>query len=84
MGCYDVIDIPCPRCGQAQEAQSKGGPCAFITYDLDTAPLDVLSDVNRHAPFICPKCQTVFEVAVKAVATTRVVMTGKARPWEKS
>lgn len=35
------------------------------TYELDDAPLDVLSDVNRHSPHICEKCGLEFSADVK-------------------
>lgn len=68
MGCFDDVRVPCPRCGEIYYAQSKGGPCLLDAYDLDTAPADVLSDVNRHAPFECPKCGTVFRVKLSTRA----------------
>lgn len=70
MGCYDTVIIPCPNCGEPYAAQSKGGKCFLDNYSLDNAPQDVLADVNRHAPFTCDQCETIFEVIfkVKAVA----------------
>jgi hypothetical protein len=62
MGCYDTVVVPCPKCGEEYFAQSKGGYCLLYEYPLDKAPDDVLSDVNRHAPFTCYKCRTKFEV----------------------
>lgn len=54
MGCYDSVQVPCPVCGKLYYAQSKGGPCKLKDYTLENAPQDVLSDINRHAPFFCP------------------------------
>jgi len=62
MGCFDTIFVPCPKCGEKYPAQSKGGDCCLRGFELNEAPQDVLDDVNRHAPFICEKCQTVFSV----------------------
>ena len=62
MGAYDTILVPCPTCGEKEEAQSKSGDCLLRTFELDKCPIDVLPDVNRHAPFTCNKCKTVFEV----------------------
>jgi hypothetical protein len=62
MGMYDTILVPCPRCGDLYEAQTKGGECVLARYDLYSAPLDALGDVNRHAPFTCDKCGVVFYV----------------------
>src|SRR3990167_7651023 len=53
MGLYDSVTVSCPKCGRKWEAQSKGGPCDMAQYTLQNCPEDVLSDVNRHAPFEC-------------------------------
>jgi predicted RNA-binding Zn-ribbon protein involved in translation (DUF1610 family) len=68
---FDTVRVPCPMCGLKHSAQSKGVDCSMSEYEIDTAPSDVLSDVNRHAPFRCVKCGTLFEVVT--AATTRVV-----------
>ena len=62
MGLFDSVMVPCPNCGEEYEAQSKGGKCMLKTYSIDEVPVDVLQDVNRHAPFVCPKCKTKFRV----------------------
>ena len=62
MGCYETIMVPCPKCGERAEAQSKSGPCQLGVFNLEDAPPDVLYDVNRHAPFTCYKCGQVFAV----------------------
>lgn len=56
MGMFDIVMVPCPECGTDNEFQSKGGYCHLLTYTLDTVPVDVLSDVNRHAPYECSNC----------------------------
>jgi transcription elongation factor Elf1 len=53
MGCYETITFKCPSCGAELSAQSKGGPCAMGMYSHDSVPLDVATDANRHAPYIC-------------------------------
>jgi RNase P subunit RPR2 len=67
MGCYDTVIVPCPKCGTEAEFQSKGGDCLLRVYSLADCPEDVLSDVNRHAPYTCEKCGTIFEF-VKQIA----------------
>lgn len=64
MGCFDTVMVPCPICGAHSEFQSKGGDCLLRTYNLEDAPADVLSDVNRHAPNQCEKCGIWFQVVV--------------------
>ena len=62
MGCFDSVMVKCPSCGVEAEFQSKGGKCMMSTYRLHDAPIDVLSDVNRHAPITCRACGTRFMV----------------------
>lgn len=75
MGTFDVVWVPCPKCGTRYDAQSKGGACKQRIYELHEAPPDVLSDVNRHAPFWCDVCGTAFEVSLNASATLAQVST---------
>ncbi len=62
MGVYDTVLIPCPKCGELYNAQSKSGECTLQVYDFNNAPPDVMANVNRHAPFICFNCNAVFHV----------------------
>ena len=65
MGCYETITVPCPKCQEPYYAQSKSGPCAMLDYKLEDAPDEVIAGVNRHAPFTCEKCGTVFCVELE-------------------
>jgi len=56
MGCYDEIILQCPECGTDYQTQSKGGACLLRVYRYPAVPADVMSDVNRHAPFECESC----------------------------
>jgi transcription elongation factor Elf1 len=69
---YDEVRVKCPECGSVHYAQSKGGDCLLRTYNLEDAPQDVLSDVNRH-PMNCQDCGASFKVEV--VSMCRVVKT---------
>lgn len=62
MGMFDVVHVPCPICGTTSEFQSKGGSCLLQDFALADAPPEVLQDVNRHSPYTCPNCETVFQV----------------------
>lgn len=77
MGCYDTIHIPCPHCGTMYPVQSKGGKCALLDYALRDAPEDVMTDVNRHAPFVCIYCKTVFEVDIQNRKTVQLEKTAE-------
>jgi|GEM_PF-857719 len=73
MGCFDTVRVPCPSCGQKADFQSKGGECWLETYELENCPPDVMSDINRHSPYTCAGCGTVFAVKVQVTATSVVV-----------
>ena len=64
MGCYDTVEVLCPKCGQAVSFQSKSGFCYLYEYTLDKAPDDVMSDINRHSPYECCNCRQLFKVAI--------------------
>jgi len=68
MGMYDTVNVPCPDCGTKQGFQSKSGPCLLDTYELDKCPMDVLRDVNRHAPATCEKCGIKYCVMLQIIA----------------
>jgi len=73
MGVYDTVVIPCPDCGELYYAQSKGSNnCSLRMFDLHNAPNDVMSDVNRHAPFKC-ECGTTFDVTMIHQAQVRLL-----------
>ena len=72
MGCYDTIFVPCPKCGEEYEAQSKSGDCLLRHYTFgENVPEDVLSNVNRHAPFACD-CGAKFEVDLEKMEVVLV------------
>lgn len=74
MSSCDYIMVPCPRCQASQEVQSKGGSCDFEHYTLQTAPVGVLSGANRHAPYLCDKCEATFKVHVVCMAITVLIV----------
>lgn len=79
MGMFDSVWVPCPRCGKRHEAQSKGGECELMQYELSNAPIEVLLDVNRHAPFTCD-CGEKFQVRVQTTVTAQSVPLIKEPP----
>lgn len=62
MGMFDSVNVECPKCKTLLEFQSKSGDCLLDTYTLDTCPIDVLIDVNRHAPIECPNCKSKVQI----------------------
>jgi len=71
MGMFDGVLVPCPECGTPHEAQSKSGDCTLRNFNLGDAPAEVLADINRHAPFTCERCGTLFAVEVQCIAIPR-------------
>lgn len=72
MGMFDTVMVPCPTCGKRVEFQSKGGECNLNYYDLDQAPANVLSDINRHSPYTC-ECGAMFAVRVYTIAIPELI-----------
>lgn len=70
MGCFDTILVPCPECGQEEQFQSKGGDCLLEVVKLRDCPIDILSDANRHAPYLCD-CGTQFKVDLENKESVR-------------
>lgn len=71
MGCFDTIFVPCPDCGQKEEAQTKAGDCSMKIYKLEDAPPIILSGVNDWAPFTCANCGCKFMIDFKIIVTKR-------------
>lgn len=62
MGLYDTVMVPCPDCGHKEEFQSKSGECILSYFELEDCPFDVMIDINRHSPYTCHECRTMFQV----------------------
>lgn len=79
MGLYDTVILNCPVCNYPYQAQSKGSnDCSLRTFFLnDYVPNDVLSDVNRHAPFECENCGTIFDVQLQVSGKVNLIRSGK-------
>jgi uncharacterized Zn finger protein len=85
MGMYDEVRVPCPSCGVVYYAQTKSGPCTLTGYSLEEAPDDVIANVNRHAPFECEDCGTIFHVVLEVPPVPQIKRTVKvyAPPTEE-
>lgn len=90
MGMYDTIMVPCPKCGEEHEAQTKSGECLMHVWTLDRAPADAMEGVNRHAPFYCKTCNVHFEVefVIKVLwaktVTTDAPPATEDTPWKRT
>jgi hypothetical protein len=88
MGTYDTVNVPCPVCNTLEQFQSKGGDCTLREYELESCPPDVLSNINRHSPHQCIKCNTYFAVdesVRKSIKVTNAVDWSECGPndWYK-
>jgi len=70
MGMFDSVFVPCCKCLNPVEFQSKGGPCTLAAYDPEEVPADVASDLGGYVKE-CPKCKTPLEVRTDQLPTVR-------------
>lgn len=72
MGMFDTILAKCPKCNENLGFQTKGGKCFLENYELDNAPDDAMSNVNRHSPLKC-ECGNKYEVDIATRKLKQVV-----------
>ena len=72
MGVYDIVLVECPTCLNTVGFQTKSGECTMTTYNLNDCPADVLRDVNRHSPYKCSECKTLFYVELEILAKVKI------------
>ena len=60
MGMFDSIIFYCPDCAEEIEAQTKSGDGLLRRYLHTLVPYEAAIDCNRHAPFECPVCCSVW------------------------
>ena len=67
MGCFNTLRVPCPRCGEPAEFQSKAGDCDMREFSLADAPPVILGDLadERHT---CDMCGATFVLVVRTLA----------------
>lgn len=70
MGCFNIVRLPCPKCGTEHLHQSKAGSGDGTFEPLGDAELADVADAaqKKHT---CVDCGTTFEVRVQFIATTR-------------
>lgn len=70
---FDIVRVPCPKCGALNESQSKGGDCTLTIYDLDNAPPEILADLSRYGTQTCDECGASFRIMVRCMAVPVLV-----------
>ena len=84
MGCFDSVWVPCPRCGNKTQYQTKVGICALDHYDLSTAPDNMLADIADPPggeATMCKGCGAHYKLIVKCIATVIEVAPDQKKPW---
>lgn len=62
MGMFDNVSIPCPRCDNVIEEQSKGARRPDLNnYHLSNIPVNVFSYIAGNE-YTCEKCNTTFKI----------------------
>ena len=56
MGLFDRVWIPCKKCQQPLEFQSKAGRCVLSDYDMGNMPIEIAIDINGDSAW-CEDCQ---------------------------
>ena len=64
---FDSVYVPCPRCGNRIEFQSKAGSCDGNEYTLTDAPALVKADIARY-PEQCKNCGVTVGFDVQVIA----------------
>lgn len=67
MGCFDYVDIPCPKCGRNVDTQSKAGPCDFETYTLSDMHPSIAADLSDRS--LTCKCGATIRFHVQFLIT---------------
>jgi hypothetical protein len=80
MGMFDSVMVPCPKCGELVEFQSKSGPCMCRTFTLDTVPPEILVGAYKDSPSKC-RCG---EVVHLPTFKHTIVTTEEPVKWEYS
>jgi Zn finger protein HypA/HybF involved in hydrogenase expression len=62
MGCYNTINIECPKCNNTIKVQTKSGNCSCIEYSFFEAPLKDLYALKDS--YYCNKCDSIIEVKI--------------------
>lgn len=64
MGCFNTILIPCPRCGEKYDYQSKSGSCSFTTETIEDAELEDIVEASNNV-LSCGNCNASFKLHTK-------------------
>ena len=68
VGMFDIVWVPCPKCGERYEFQAKYWDATCSQYTLETAPAAALVELYPDIA-TCKKCKKQFAVKVTAQGT---------------
>ena len=71
MGMFDSVLLPCPKCYEQIELQSKAGKCAGEVFDSWRVPIKIAEDLSVN-PIECSECHRSFEIVSEAPRYTSI------------
>lgn len=81
MGMFDTVLVPCPKCGEEMEFQSKSGPCQLEEYKLGAVPAEILAGASIHTE-TC-SCGARVKLVLQCMAVPTVVRDALPEVGEK-
>jgi len=71
----NTILTPCPECQTTNPFLIFTEAPTGETYDLSTAPMHILDDINKNGPVTCSECHTeyVVKLTLETTITTSIV-----------
>ena len=71
MGAYNTILVPCPKCGDEVEFQTKSGSCDYQSYKLNLAPIEDVTGIKGEIEE-CPNCRSRVTVDIQVFSYPRL------------
>ena len=65
MGCFNSVMIPCPKCGELAEYQSKAGTCNLEKEQVHRADIRDVASANNET-FVCWSCSCKFTFIIRS------------------
>jgi hypothetical protein len=72
MGCFDSVNIHCPKCDELIEVQSKAGKCLLDMYSSGEVPLVIAADIEGRE-YTCQSCGCQFKLVLNVPKTVQIL-----------